>query len=256
MSDVSAGEVFVTGQSVTAVRLNNHVNGLTILPAFVSAKPTISPVGADRLLSYQISGDQLNAPSITNVLALQLVDQAAGVASMRTLGVGATQASQGSLTPQKASDNTFTGINTFTGANVFSGDNTLSGLNVFTGAFNKFKHIRGTPGATILVGPGAGSGSAALGTNASDLSGSVTIVCAGTTIINSTLATITFMTAYTVAPTVNLIALNGVSIQNQATAKFFSVGTTTTTTFIIQSSASLPSAGTYTFTYIVISAGP
>lgn len=53
------------------------------------------PVGGDYVLTYQSAQSRLARASVTNILALVPVDQAAGTASMRTLGTGATQALPG-----------------------------------------------------------------------------------------------------------------------------------------------------------------
>lgn len=226
MADVSAGETFATGQTVTDVRLNNHVNGLTILPSFVSAKPSITPVGTDRLLSYQISGSLLNAPTITAILALQVIDAVATIGSMRTLGIGANQAAQGSAVPTKAADNTFTGTS------------------------NHFKHIVGTLGATISAGPGVGTGSATLLSKANDMAGLITFVVASG-VANAIAGTVTFAQSYLVAPVVLLVPSSVNAIAQQATSRNWFV-TASATNFTVNTGSTLPTNGAYIYAYHVL----
>lgn len=64
-ADLQSGEVFADGQNVSGSRLNNSVNGATILPAFISNKTNTAMVDADSILFYQAGGDALLRSTLT-----------------------------------------------------------------------------------------------------------------------------------------------------------------------------------------------
>ena len=73
MADISGGETWVEGEQVTGGRLNNHVNGAVIQPAFVSTKTLMASgdlAGNDSLLMYDLSATALKRTTVTNLLAL------------------------------------------------------------------------------------------------------------------------------------------------------------------------------------------
>lgn len=232
MADISGGETFVDGQTVNASRLNNDLSSATILPAFVSAKPTTTPVTGDRALLYQASGGILIAPTLTDILNLQVKDGAAGVATMRSLGTNSNQAAPGNLVPY------------------------LSNNNTFTGTSNKFKHVSGTTGVTAAIAAGGGStGTATLNARATDISGQITLTPNGTGITaNSDQCTITFGAAFASAPNVSIVPDGANAWQAQvASGKEVTVGTITTTTFTLKSGATtaLVAGTAYKFRYFV-----
>lgn len=229
MADLSKGTTFVNGSSYGATDFNNLVDAATILPAFISGKSTVSPATGDYLVFHDVSGSVLAKNTIANILDLQLKDTAAGTASMRTLGTGATQAAQGSLVPYLASSNTF------------------------TGTLNKFKHLSGTAGASVAVDSGSGTGAtASLNSAATDLMGEITLVPAGTPTGSSNQCTVTFAEAYLAAPNVVIIPSNGPTAVNQATAnKTVSVSVTASTFTLVSGSSALTAGTTYKFKYIV-----
>ncbi len=66
-ADLQSGEVFADGQSVTGARLNNAVNGATILPAFIANKSPTVPVGADSFIFYQAGSGSLLRSTLSNI---------------------------------------------------------------------------------------------------------------------------------------------------------------------------------------------
>jgi hypothetical protein len=234
MADAQKGETFTStppGNSVTAARLNALVDALTILPAFVSAKPTTTPVTTDRALLWDASADGLISPTLAAILDLQLKDAAAATASMRTLGTGASQAAQGNLVAYLALSQTFSGTRT------------------------KFNHITGTSGATIAVGAGAGVGAtAALVADSSDLGGRFSLTPAGTPTANSIQLTVTFGVPFTNTPFVIMVAYGVNAIANQATNKALAVDPHPTG-FDVKSNAVALAVGTsIAYSYIVLAA--
>lgn len=237
MADIAAGEVFTSvapGKSVTPGRLNNHVNGATILPAFVFAKAAqASPALGDFLLICDAAGTVLKKVTLTNLFAAQTADAAAGVASLRTLGNTGNKAAPGATTPQ------------------------LAATNVFTGLTNKFVHIRGTVGATATAGAGLDSGTAVIGSNSSDIAGGVILTPAGTPAAGVQ-ATITFDQSYSTTPQVYLIPFSDTAWAAQITPnKALRVGTVNLGSFTIVNTSTPLTAGTaYTYAYLVIGIGP
>lgn len=122
MSDILSPETFAdTGANATvnAARLNNHVNGSTILPAFISGKASGTPVTGDSVVFFSASGASLLKCTLATILALGAppADPVAGTAGSRTLGTGAQQAAPGNDTRFPA---TVTGLRK--GAGVGSAD--------------------------------------------------------------------------------------------------------------------------------------
>lgn len=230
MADISKGTTFVDGSSYHATSFNNLVDDATILPAFVSAKPATSPATDDKVLLYDASGTALIAPTVADVLDLQIKDAAAGTASMRTLGTSNTQAAQGNLVAYLGTSQTFTGV------------------------ANKFKHIGGTSGVTIAVNvAGAGTGAtASLSSGATDISGQITLNT-GTGVATSTLlCTITFASAYSSAPGVMFVPVNTAAWQTVGTANKAVVVASTTTAFTLTSgSVAIADGTTFTFRYAI-----
>jgi hypothetical protein len=109
MADVTAGETFAdtgAGAAVNATRLNNHVAGLVIIPAFFSGKSSATPLSGDYVLFLQNSSGQIRKATWSTALglvALPAVDPVAGTAGSRTLGTGAQQAAPGNDTRFPAS---------------------------------------------------------------------------------------------------------------------------------------------------------
>jgi hypothetical protein len=98
MADLVAGETFADGgAAVTGARLNNHVNGATIDPAFISAKALVTPVAGDHLLIRQAGSGLLKKATVGSVAIggfLQTaVQNPAGTTSATgvMMGLGATQ---------------------------------------------------------------------------------------------------------------------------------------------------------------------
>ncbi len=117
MSDILAGEVFTDtgeGANVTAERLNNFLGGAAIQKEFVTGQSIATPATGDYLLLNDVSANGLARATIATVVAtVALTDQAAGVASMRTLSTTATSAAAGNDTRFPAS---VTGIRKGAGA--------------------------------------------------------------------------------------------------------------------------------------------
>jgi hypothetical protein len=67
--DITGGDTFADGQSVTAARLNNLVGAATINPAFVSNKSSVTPASGDSVLLYQTGTASLARSTITNLTA-------------------------------------------------------------------------------------------------------------------------------------------------------------------------------------------
>jgi hypothetical protein len=118
----------------------------------------------------------------------------------------------------------------------------------------KSKHLIGrTSAPTIAAGTGAGTTPTLVVTNATDMSGIVDVTTgttpAGT---NSTIATITFNTAYGAAPNV-IISPNNANAAGLAAALTMVYVTSTTTTFVITSGTTALTAATqYKWFYQVI----
>lgn len=116
--DILPGEVFTDapnpGSEVSAARLNNFLAGAVIQKELISGKSTVSPSTSDLLMFYDVSGDILGKGTVSSVVGtVALSDQAAGVASMRTLGTSSTSAAAGNDTRFPAS---VTGIRKGAGA--------------------------------------------------------------------------------------------------------------------------------------------
>src|SRR5882724_617694 len=103
MADLQKGTTFTTGVSATAADLNNLVDSATILSAAITGKGAVTPDPADSLLIYDTSGSALAKCTLQNVIDAFPTDAAAGSKSLRTLGVGATQAVAGNDTRLPAS---------------------------------------------------------------------------------------------------------------------------------------------------------
>lgn len=119
MADLSSPETWAdsgANAAVNAARLTNHVNGATILPAFISGKSTVSPASGDTAIFFQASSGNLVKATLSSILglvSLPAVDPVAGTAGSRTLGTGAQQAAPGNDTRFPAS---VTGIRKGAGA--------------------------------------------------------------------------------------------------------------------------------------------
>lgn len=95
-------------------------------------------------MTYKPSADSYKDASIVLAdLAASLIDQAAGTASLRTLGTSATQAAQGDLAMYLAGAQTVTGIKTFSAIPVFPA-NTVTLTNIIaTGTRDATTFLRG-----------------------------------------------------------------------------------------------------------------
>lgn len=72
MSDLQAGYTFTDGvaNDFNAANINNALAGATILPAFVTGKPVVTPVATDKFILYQTSGVRLAQCPVSAILAL------------------------------------------------------------------------------------------------------------------------------------------------------------------------------------------
>jgi hypothetical protein len=225
MADISRGETFVDGQSVTGTRLNAHVDNATILPAFISAKGAGSPALSHKTIVYD--GTNLIAPTLTTLFGLQLTDQAAGTPSLRSLGTTATTAAQGNLAAYLAADNSFTGI-------------------------THLKHIVSTvAGSGPTIAADSTNVFATLTVTGTDLVGTISINL--TSGYNADLCTISFGVAYvTTAPTIILVPSNSAAASLAGTTKFPIVNSPTVNGFKLQNSSTLTTGTLYIFNYLAL----
>lgn len=226
MADLAAGEVFVDGQSGTAARLNNHVNGATILPGFMARLAASTPVVGDYVHWGKADGTAHGKVTITNLFSLLAVDAAVGVGSLRTIGTGAQQAAPGDF---------------------------LTDSNIFTGTKQSFRHIGvNGPIASIAAGAALGGGTAVLGSGSSDMAGFITLTPgAGTT--TGTTAIVTFGTNYSAGPWVFLVPFNANALAAQGSTKGINVSASAAGSFTIQSGNTALTNGTvYQYVYFCV----
>ncbi len=235
MAQIVKGETFATGESVTAARLNALADDAELLPGAITEQGTATAAAGDSVLVSDVSSaGALYKATITEVLALQLADQAAGTASMRTLGSGATQAAAGSVAALKSSSN------------------------VFTGTLQKFRHVGGTTGVTIAANAGLGTGSpaATLATGSSDMCGIIQLVPGTTPTTGSSQCTITFGVAHSATPFIMIGGYNSNAALSQQGTKVLTVTGESATVFDLLSGASaLVTGTTYKYWYIVFNPG-
>ena len=127
---ITPGETWAANDLVTSARLTNHVAGLTILPRFITdqAAATTAVIANDYLMFWDAAANAFRKIKLEDFFATQLVDQAAGVGSLRTLGTGANQAAPGASSVSTTGNNIFSGNNAFTGTDTFSGRTNISHL--------------------------------------------------------------------------------------------------------------------------------
>jgi hypothetical protein len=236
MGDINSAEVFtsvVPGNAVTATRLNNDINAAVIQPSFLSSKSDISPVLADSVLVYQLSGTRLIGPTLTHFFAAQIVDAAFATGSLRTLGNSGNKAAPGATTPGLAIDNTYTGRQTF-------------------------NHIgASTPGVAVAVNAvdttGAGVGATAvLAAGSTDTYGRITLTPAGVPGASVVQCTLTFGSAFISAPFPDIYPYESNALTVQATVRQVRVSGVTTALFALTSGPTALVAGTsYVFGYHV-----
>lgn len=239
MADLASGEVFVDGQAVTGARLNNAVNGATILPGFVSRLVAGTPIVGDYVVwSDAATGLVLKKVTLTNLFSLITADGADGVASLRTLGFTGQKAAKGSATPQLTADNSLTGRNHITH---LTGD------------------IANQPTCTVnavnTTGAGVGA-TATLGVQGCDWFGQVLLTPSGTPGASAKMFTInTFHLSFvTNAPAVFIIPINAAAvIAFQAAGKAVVQANVTTSGFEVWSGTTALSAGTaYALGYLAL----
>ncbi len=230
MADLAAGEVFVDAGIVNGTRLNNHVNGATILPGFISRLTATTPVAADFVVWGSADGTIIKKVTITNLFSLITSNAAAGTPSLRSIGTTSVEAAPGNI---------------------------LALANTFTGLTQTFKHISATAAGSIAAdSAGLGStGTATRGSGSGDLAGFITLTPGGTGIGTSSLAaTITFGTAYASGPWVFLVPYNQAAIAAMQGAKAVNaVADAGGANFTITTgSAALTSGTDYQFQYLCV----
>lgn len=120
----------------------------------------------------------------------------------------------------------------------------------------RFNHLRGSTGTpSIAVGAGAGAG-ATTSVVGTDAAGTITVTTAGTPTASAILATLTFSVAYGVAPYCVFSAasstasgLGGGAVGIGGTQAGSVYGTSTTTTFVLNTGANALAVATYKWTY-------
>lgn len=232
MADISKGATFTDGDPtegiVNGTRLNALVDSATILPAFVSGKPTTTPVLADRALLYDTSGTALIAPTLTDVFAAQVVNATALTPSLRSLGNTATTAAQGDLVAFLAQSQTF------------------------TAAMTKLKHVgfvASGSGTTIAADTGMVTPTV-LTVTGCDNFGRIDITPATTTSTNANICVITFGVAFGTTPVIGLIPYGANAIGAQGSTKLIQTGTETAASFKLTSGAAgLTGTVNYKFIY-------
>jgi hypothetical protein len=236
MPDIQAGEVFTSvspGKSVTPGRLNNHVNGATILPAFIFGKAAGTPALTDLVVWCDATGTTLKKVTLANLFGAQNADAAAGTASLRTLGNTGNKAAPGATTPGLTFDNDFTGRNHFAHINTDTNPPAI------------------TAGAAL----GAG-GTATLAANSGDLCGQVTLTPAGVPTANAKLFNITFNKVFVTNPPIVILVpygINAVAAMQGTKAVIVNPATLTTAQFEVNSNTTPLTAGTvYIFNYLCI----
>lgn len=127
MAKLQKGTTFLNGNTYQDSDFNNLVDNATILPGAITEQTAGTPVSADSFLFYSVSAANLRKCTLTDIVGAFPVDQAAGTASLRTLGTSATQAAAGNDSRFPA---TLTGIRRANGA----GADTVATPNQF--AFN------------------------------------------------------------------------------------------------------------------------
>lgn len=233
---ITAGEVFTGSapdKSVTPTRLNHHVTGLRILPAFMDSATHAAPAAlTDVVLCANAAFSAFNMPTLTQLFAAQVADAAAVIASLRTIGTGALQAAPG---------------------------NFLTLQNAFTGTRQSFRHIGSAGGASISPTGGAGSaglgttGTSALGSGSGDLAGFITLQPSGGTYGTSALAaTVSFVTAFSAAPWVFLVPYNQTAIAAMQTGKALNVVASAGSFDIMTGTTALVGGTTLQFQYLCI----
>lgn len=105
MADLQRGHTFVNPSSGnTAADLHELVDSATILPAFITAKSGVATLeDVDVFLTYDSSASALKKVTFANLYGSIPTDQAAGTASLRTLGTTSVKAAAGNDTRFPAS---------------------------------------------------------------------------------------------------------------------------------------------------------
>lgn len=129
---------------------------------------------------------------------------------------------------------------------------TVSSQRIYLNGNLYTKHLIGnTTSPTCTLGTGAGTGATyTLATNSTDVAGQISITAAGTPASNATVATITFNTAYSVAPIVILTPGNSNAASLSTTTQVYA--TSTTTTFLIKSNSTGIATGDYAWNWHII----
>lgn len=97
MADLSTLELFTDtspDNAVNAARLNNIIATARILPASITGRGSVTPVGGDSIAFYDLSSTVIAQCTFQELLTA-LADPAAGVAGPRTLGTTAVKACAG-----------------------------------------------------------------------------------------------------------------------------------------------------------------
>lgn len=88
MADLSSGESFVDGQTVTAARLNNMINGGTVLQGFISAKSDVAPTTDDFFVYYDTASATLKKTTIAELFTV--AGQVSSISLTMPTGFGVT----------------------------------------------------------------------------------------------------------------------------------------------------------------------
>ena len=68
MADISKGDTFADGQTVTGARLNALVDAATVQPGLISGKTAATPVSTDELLFRQVGTDTLKKATFADII--------------------------------------------------------------------------------------------------------------------------------------------------------------------------------------------